>query len=76
MHENSRYSGQAELFPASAKSGKELASIQPFGGNEEIARELGPLIRNVFRAKAVFLSEFDQQAMRPSGPIELLDGEG
>jgi hypothetical protein len=59
-----------------SQSGKELASIQPFGGNEEIARELGPLIRNVFRAKAVFLSEFDQQAMRPSGPIELLDGEG
>ena len=51
-----------------SQSGRELASIVPFGGNEEIVRELGPLILNEFRAKAVFLSDYDQSTKSPSGP--------
>jgi hypothetical protein len=54
------------------QSGKELASILPFGGDEQILRELGPLLMEQFGAKAVFLSDYDRSRMTPQGSLELL----
>jgi hypothetical protein len=56
-----------------SQSGKEFASIVPFGGNEDIVRELGPLIMKEFRARTVFLSDYDPRTRIQYGPVELLD---
>jgi hypothetical protein len=72
MSPNQKYNLRVGVL---SQSGKELASIVSFGGDEEIMRELGPLIMKEFQAKAVFLSDYDRTTMRPHGPVELLDGE-